>query len=139
MHFCPVAGEDVGSAEELITEEAFVLFGLVGGQVPPKATAVLKGLFAVRAVVPLRARVSHEWADGGIMGHGRRAGRLLRFFGRNFRQCQVGRLHLLHVLQLILLAPEQDALPEAAEVLVVAVEVDKHRDHEVMRHRRRRG
>ena len=138
VHFGSVAGEDIGAAEELITEGAWVLFRLVGGQVPPKATAVLKGFFAVRAVVPLRVRISHERTVDDIVSRGCAAGRLLRLFARILRQRQVGRQHLLHVLQLILLAPEQDALSEAAEVLVVAVEVDEHRGHEVMRHRRGR-
>ena len=42
VHFGSVAGEDVGAAEELITEGALVPLRLVGGQVPPEATAVLE-------------------------------------------------------------------------------------------------
>ena len=139
VHLGAVTGEDVDAAEELITERAAVLLRLVGDEVPPQAAAVLEGLFAVRAVVALRLGVPlHYKRVGG--GGGRLFGRTLRRRRRRRRRRQgpVGRLNLLHILQLVLLAPKEDAFAEAAEVLVVAIEVDEHRGHEVMRQRRRR-
>ena len=138
VHFGPVAGEDIGAAEQLITDGALVPFRLVGGEVPPEAADVLKGFIAVRAVVTLRHWISLKRSVDALAGHDD-AVLLLGTPGRTLRwQSEVGRHNLLHVLQLVLLAPKEDALPEAAEALVVAVEVDEYGGHDRMIRRRGR-